>query len=302
MNRRDVLAWEQRWATPTALAAFAAVLFVIAAILVTTQGVGSGGGESELLRNVDAHRTAQLVSSILQGIGIGLLAVPLYYLFRSAKARSDRMRGQLVGVVAAAPLFLAALAILGGVSTLHAASDFVSNEVPHLLAKGVKLNSDHANEIANETISEAPLRPLAAGFGFAGQIGFVVAMVYTCLYAMRVGLLTRFWGSLGMALGAVSFLFFQFALLWFIYLGILLLRKDSQPPAWAAGEPIPWPTPGDKAAAAMESSPDENGTHPPQLKEPEDLPQLGEPRELEDPGESRKLEDPEEAAGGEQSR
>ena len=75
-------------------------------------------------------------------------------------------------------------------------------------------------------------------------------MVYTCLYAMRVGLLTRFWGSLGMALGAVSFLFFQFALLWFVYLGILLLRRDSLPPAWAAGEPIPWPTPGDKAAAA----------------------------------------------------
>lgn len=287
MNRRDVLAWEQRWAAPTAIAALAAVLFVVAAIVVATQGVGSGGGESELLRNVDAHRTAQLISSVLQAIGISLLAVPLYYLFRSAKARSDRMRGQLVGVIVAAPLFLAVLAILGGVSTLHAASGFVSNEVPHLLAKGVKLNSDHANEIAKETINEAPLRPLAAGFGFGGQIGFVVAMVYTCLYAMRVGLLTRFWGSLGMALGAVSFLFFQFTLLWFIYFGILLLRRDSQPPAWAAGEPIPWPTPGDKAAAAMESSPDDNGTLPPQLEEPDN------PREL---------EDPEEAAGEEQSR
>jgi hypothetical protein len=169
------------------------------------------------------------------------------------------------------------LAILGGVSTLHAASDFVSNEVPHLLAKGVKLNSDHANEVATETIDDAPLRPLAAGFGLGGQIGFVVAMVYTCLYAMRVGLLPRFWGSLGMALGAVSFLFFQFTLLWFIYFGILLLRKDSQPPAWAAGEPIPWPTPGDKAAAAMESSPADNGTRTPQLEEPTD------PDELEDP-------------------
>ena len=261
------MAWEERWATPTALAAFAAVLFVIAAILVATQGVGSAGGDSELLRNVEAHRSAQLISSILQAIGISLLAVPLYYLFRSAKARSDRMRGQLVGVIIAAPLFLGALAILGGVSTLHAASDFVSNEVPHLLAKGVKLESDHANEIATETISDAPLRPLAAGFGFGGQIGFVVAMIYTCLYAMRVGLLTRFWGSLGMALGAVSFLFFQFALLWFIYLGILLLRKDSQPPAWAAGEPIPWPTPGEKVAGVEQ--PEEDGpaeTRPPSVE------------------------------------
>jgi hypothetical protein len=273
------LAWEERWATPTALAAFGAVVFIVAAIIVATQGVGSAGGDSELLRNVDAHRSAQLFSSILQAIGISLLAVPLYYLFRSTKARSERMRGQLVGVVIAAPLFLAVLAILGGVSTLHAASDFVSNEVPHLLAKGVKLNSDHANEIATETINEAPLRPLAAGFGLGGQIGFVVAMVYTCLYAMRVGLLPRFWGSLGMALGAVSFLFFQFTLLWFIYFGILLLRRDSQPPAWAAGEPVPWPTSGDKAAAAMESNPADNGGLPPQLQEPEDLPELEEPED-----------------------
>ncbi len=257
MHRNQVVSWEERWSAPTALAALGAVAFVIAAIVVASQGVGSADGDSELLRNVDAHRTAQMISSILQAIGVGLLAAPLYFLFRSANARSERMRGQLVGVVVAAPLFLAALAILSGISTLHAASDFVSNEVPHLVAKGIALNSDRADEIANDTISDAPLRPLAAGFGLGGQLGFAVAMVYTCLYAMRVGLLPRFWGSLGMALGAVSFIFFQFALLWFIYLGILLLRRDSQPPAWAAGEPIPWPSPGDKAAGDLSSEVDE---------------------------------------------
>jgi hypothetical protein len=268
MHRNEVVSWEERWATPTALAALGAVAFVVAAIVVASQGVGGADGDSELLRNVEAHQTAQMISSILQAIGVGLLAAPLYYLFRSANARSERMRGQLVGVVIAAPLFLAALAILSGISTLHAASDFVSNEIPRLVAKGIALNSDRADEIANDTISDAPLRPLAAGFGFGGQLGFAVAMVYTCLYAMRVGLLPRFGGSLGMALGAVSFIFFQFALLWFVYLGILLLRRDSQPPAWAAGEAIPWPSPGDKAAAAMEPPPDDDAS--PQLEEPED--------------------------------
>ena len=118
------------------------------------------------------------------------------------------------------------------------------------------LGSDHANEIANETIDDAPCAPLAAGFGLAGQIGFIVAMVYTCLHAMRVGLLPRFWGSLGMALGAVSFIFFQFALLWFIYLGFLLIGRvpGGKPPAWESGEAIPWPTPGEKAAAEISAS------------------------------------------------
>ena len=126
-----------------------------------------------------------------------------------------------------------------------------------MAAHGISLTGEHANKAASEAIDNAPLRPLAAGFGIAGQLGFVVGMFYTSLYAMRTGLLSRFWGSLGMALGAVSFIFFQFALLWFVYLGLLLLGRvpGGRPPAWAAGEAVPWPTPGEKAAASLSPPP-----------------------------------------------
>jgi hypothetical protein len=278
-DREAALAWEERWSRPAALATLASILLIAAAIVVASQGVGSSGGDSELLRNVDAHRGAQLLSSILQAIGVGLLAAPLYYLFRAARARSDAMRGQLVGVVIAAPLFLAVLAILSGLSTLSAASDFVSNEVPRLMAKGVALSSDRANDVASDTINDAPLRPLAAGFGLGGQLGFVIAMFYTARYAMRTGLLTRFWGSLGMALGAVSFIFFQFTLLWFIYLGLLLagVVPGGKPPAWQSGEAEPWPSPGEKAAADM--------------GDPADGPPIeGEATEIEDPSSLESVE------------
>lgn len=257
-DRARQLAWEERWARPAALGALIGIVAIVAAIVVAGQAVGGSDGDSELLRNVDAHRDAQLVSSILQAIGVGLLALPLYYLFRAANARSETMRGQLVGVVVAAPIFLGVLAILSGISTLHAASEFVSDEVPRLLAKGVELNSDRADEVANDTIADAPLRPLAAGFGLGGQIGFVVAMFYTAMHAMRTGLLPRFWGSLGMALGAVSFIFFQFALLWFVYLGFLIagLVPGGRLPAWQSGKAEPLPTPGEKAAANLPSPPE----------------------------------------------
>ncbi|MGA8745764.1 MAG: hypothetical protein WB507_07865 [Solirubrobacterales bacterium] len=252
-GKEQVLEWERRWSVPAALAAFAAVLLVIGAIVIVTQGVGTGSGDATLLQDVNNHRAAQMISSILQAIGVALLALPLYYLFRAARVRSEKMRAQLVGVVVAAPLFLAGLAILSGVSTLHAASTFVANELPRLTAHRISLSSEHANKLASEAIDHAPLRPLAAGFGIAGQLGFVVGMFYTALYAMRTGLLSRFWGSLGMALGAVSFLFFQFALLWFVYLGLLLLGRvpGGRPPAWNTGEAVPWPTPGEKAAASL---------------------------------------------------
>jgi hypothetical protein len=253
-TRAEQLAWEERWSLPVVAATLLAIAAFVAAIVVAAQ-VGGGDGESELLRHIDAHSTARIVASILQGIGVGLLAAPLAYLFRAAKARSERMRGQLIGVVVAAPLFLTAAAILTGVSTVHAASEFVSGEVPHLLAKGIGLGSDRANEAATDTLDGESLRPLAAGFALGGQLGFAVAMFYTALYAMRTGLLTRFWGSLGLALGAVSFfpVLFQFAVLWFLYLALLIAGRvpGGRPPAWAAGEARPWPTPGEKASAEL---------------------------------------------------
>lgn len=254
-SREQVLAWEARWSRPAGLAALAAILCVIGAIVLAGQ-VGGADGDSELLRNIDAHSGAKLASNLLQALGIGLLALPLFVLFRAAEARSEMVRGQLVGVVIAAPIFLAISAIFTGLSSLSAANDFVSNEVPRLLEQGVALNSERANDVANDTLTDAPWRLLGAGFGLGGQIGFIFAMFYTAMHAMRVGLLTRFWGSLGMALGAVSFLFFQFTVLWYAYLGILLLGivPGGKPPAWQSGEPEPWPTPGEKAADEVDSA------------------------------------------------
>lgn len=270
MSRREALAWEQRWSLRAGLAALAAVALVIIAIIVASQAIGGGNGDAEFLRDIDAHRSGQILSSALQAIGLALLTLPLYYLFRAARERSETMRGQLVGVVIVAPLFLAGAALLGGISNLHAATDF--------LAKEVAGSGDHANKIATDTINDASLRPLGAGLGIAGQLGFVVAMFYSCLHAMRVGLLPRFWGSLGMALGAVSFIFFQFALLWFVYLGLLILGRapGGQPPAWTSGEAIPWPSPGEKAAASL--GPDGNGEAPDLPPPPEFPPPPEDPR------------------------
>lgn len=81
-------------------------------------------------------------------------------------------------------------------------------------------------------------------------------MVYTCLHAMRTGLLTRFWGSLGMALGAVSLLFLQFTVIWFIYAGLLFAGwvPGGRPRAWETGEAVPWPAPGEAQSKPSDES------------------------------------------------
>ena len=255
-SKQEVLAWEERWSRPAGIAALAAIVLLVASLIIGSQ-IGGGNGTAEQLQNVDQDSATQLISSILLALGFVLLVGPLYFLFRAARARSDRVRRQLVGVVIAGPLFFAAASVVLGFATVDAAGTFVEDKLPALERENVKLDSDKADEKAEDTFSEGSLAGLGVGLKFAGLIGFVVGFLYTSLWAMRVGLLTRFWGSLGIALAAVSVFFFQFALLWFVYLGLLLLGlvRGGRPPAWQSGEAEPWPTPGEKAAPRWDQAP-----------------------------------------------
>jgi hypothetical protein len=75
------------------------------------------------------------------------------------------------------------------------------------------------------------------------------------LNAMRVGLLTRFLGILGIASGALSVFqqFFVFApfieAFWLLTIGMMLLRPAIAPPAWRTGKAEPWPSQREAAEA-----------------------------------------------------
>lgn len=288
LGRQGVLDRERQWATPVAIATFAALgLLIVSTILISSV---SGDGEAEILRTADAHSSDVTVSSICQAAGLALLILPLVYLFRAAQARSDRVRGQLIGLVVAAPLFLAGAALFNATATNEAASDFVTGKVSSDLSlreargecradrrddetqfredyrKGAAALGDCAREkvaddAAANAISDAPTRNIATGLSFGGRFGLAFALAYSCLWAMRVGLLTRFWGSLGIALGvAALLLLIQFTLLWFLYFGLLVAGwiPGGRPPAWAAGKAIPWPTPGEKAATELSPEPEDS--------------------------------------------
>jgi hypothetical protein len=298
MNRSEVLAWEQRLRVPTALAAFGAVAFLVASIVVAIP-LG-GGGPAEGLRDLYEQSSRLTLVSALQGLGFLLLVAPLVYLYRAGLARSERMRKQFLPLVVAAPIALAVASVLNGVAADKAATAFV-DDPPRASLSAKEARADCRNELrddasgfrdefgsaasavsacaeekveddsAESAIEEASPRRLAEVIQFAGLLALAFALVYSCLHAMRVGLLTRFWGALGMAIGVASVLgLFQLGVIWFLYFGLLLMGwiPGGRPPAWAAGEAIPWPTPGDKAAEAMEPPPDDE-PHP-QLEEPED--------------------------------
>jgi hypothetical protein len=241
MSASQIRERERARALPTAIATFLAL-----ALFIGAGGFGAASAtllnpeliDSETLRSFEEDRSDLLSGTIMQSAALLLLAIPLFYLFQAASARSETMRHALIGITVAGPLFLAASGIVAWVALDQAASDFAT--------PGGGLGQP-VGEYVDDLVQDQGAYGAAQGLGFAGTFGLVVGMVYTSLHAMRVGLLTRFWGSLGMALG-VSILFLGVIglLVFFLAIGLLIagLWPRGRPPAWEEGRAVPWPAPG----------------------------------------------------------
>jgi len=286
VHRSQVTIWEERWRTPTVLATFGAVALLLASVVIGAS-LG-GGGEADSLRDLHDHASTVTLVSVIQAFGFLLLAMPLLYLFRAVRERSPRVRSQFLPLVMLAPIALSVAAVLNGVAANDAATAFVNGEGTSSLSRadatkecrteqgddasafrddfgtGSGALSDCAttkieNDRAEDAIKGTSIRKIAEGIQFGGLLALAFALIYSCLNGMRVGLLSRFWGALGIAIGAASiFGLFQLGIIWFIYFGLLVAGwlPGGRPPAWEAGEAVSWPSPGERVAADLEG-PDE---------------------------------------------
>jgi hypothetical protein len=271
--RRAQLAWEQRWAKPVAVAALLAVVaFVVSGAVASSV---SGDGEAALLRAAHEHSSDVTLSGAIDVVAFLLLAFPLAYLFRVVKGRAERMQGQMIVLVVLAPLCLAVSTGLGVAAKHDAANQFTAGEAKSTLSRSEARKecasqkeserascerSELEDDEASNAASEASLSGLARIFGLIGGLSLIVGMFYTSLWAMRTGVLSRFWAALGMALGVTVLLgIILFLLLWLVYLGLLIggWVPGGRPPAWAAGEAVPWPSAGEKVAAELAAEPED---------------------------------------------
>lgn len=108
---------------------------------------------------------------------------------------------------------------------------------------------------ATHTTDENGTLQVSQGLLVPSVLGLIVMMIYIPLQSLRAGLIPRFLGSLGIALGASMILILPIAVLamlaWTGFLGLTFVGRvpGGRPPAWDAGEAIPWPRPGDRSSA-----------------------------------------------------
>jgi hypothetical protein len=260
MSKKQILAREQRWAIPAAIAPVVALTLLIVSIVVTQSNQPVVDNDPGFLRNYDENSSILLIAAIIQGLSLLLLAVPFMNLFRATAARREGFRETLVGLTVAGPVFLAIGAVVVWAGFSEAADIFVDSFDSGPGADGP---GEPAGERAEDAVQDSSILVIGQGLSFAGALAAGIAMVYTGINSQRVGLLTRFWGTLGAALGVfialaglVGVLVYVLlqgligvaAYAWFVVSGMVAAGwwPGDRPPAWAAGEAIPWPPPGER--------------------------------------------------------
>ncbi|MFL5843287.1 MAG: hypothetical protein ACJ762_01255 [Solirubrobacteraceae bacterium] len=247
------LAWEAQWAPRAATVAILAGLATIAGTLISnialrgrpqvtiTDGLGDLANPTNphgllepLLLKLNDNLPAFTGGQIVTALSGPLTALALIYLFRAVQARNPGLgRSALIAVVAGGVASFVG-GVVGPTAVAMSVSDFVSS-------------ANHSTQAAHDALQ--PSAALTAGLiAFIGRVALGLGIVLVALNAMRVGLLTRFMGMLGIMAGAfMAFPLIQLPIVqafWLVGIGVLFLGRfpNGTPPAWETGRAEPWPT------------------------------------------------------------
>jgi len=203
------------------------------------QRAGEPGLATPRLLFLHDKALALLGVAILQSLAVIALGALVIVLFRAAHGRGSTVPrvSHLLAMFGAVASVVGALGMQAAV--MVKVSEFASS-------------SDHSTAAAHDALRSDIVTAMQA-VGQIGILALAAAVVLVSLGAMRVGLLTRFLGVLGVIVGALMVLFgpaglgappFLVQALWLLMVGALLTGRMPRglPPAWRSGEAIPWPS------------------------------------------------------------
>ena len=208
------------------------------------------------VRHVEAlgDKAAVLVtSSVVAVISVLLAAFALHYLDRATRARRPETgRAARIAIVAAAVLYPVGHLVYDGARYIGAAG----------------FDGTTAEDARDVLLS--PVANAGAILEYFGTFALALAFMLVALNAMKVGLLTRLWGILGVVVGVLAV--FQLdrpqflRAIWLVAVGLLVLERwpGGVPPAWRTGRAEPWPTQQElrERRAALEGGGGAGGTTP----------------------------------------
>lgn len=190
------------------------------------------------VRFVSHHAFALIAGSALSALSLLALTAVLLVLLKASRLRRPEGIWQ-----AAVPVV-----IVGGVG-------FALVGLGHQIATAILSHSfttgtDFSNKAVDRVLATGGVNVAAQYISLMTGLALTAGMIYTCTTSMRLGLLTRWMGFLGILAALLIFLPIGGATLevipafWMAALGILFMGRwpNGDLPAWTSGEARQWPT------------------------------------------------------------
>jgi hypothetical protein len=189
------------------------------------------------VRFISKHSLALIAGSTLAAIAIGGLTLVLLLLLNATRFRRPNMWS------AARPLVLGGGIALAVVSIGH---QVVSALETHNFAVG----HNFTNHAVDNALTKGSANVITDYLDLVAGLAFAAGMIGVVLNALRVGLIARWMGILGIFTAILIFVPLGGAQLevvpafWIVMMGILYAGRwpNGDPPAWMAGAARPWPS------------------------------------------------------------
>jgi hypothetical protein len=232
----EQVSYESRVKLRQALIAGAAGILLVAAAAVQITGVHTKVDELTLDLITEHKRfPLDLIGAIINGFGLVALAATLNYMFEVSRARNEQIQPWIRWLALVGGVLSAIAAVAYAAVIASKASDFVNHGTQ---------TYQQANALTSGGLIVAlPLIAQLASLLLTG--GFI----WISLNAMRVGLLTRFMGYLGIFAGVLVLFPIGSPVpvvqgFWLLAVAYLLTGRwpSGVPAAWSSGAMVPWPT------------------------------------------------------------
>ncbi len=244
MTPEEQLVFESRQRPRQIVFAAAGGLLLIIASIIGLMGPHSPVSELTLNLITENHRASyDIFATILNSLAEISFGITLWYLWRCTRSRATKSLTYLPILTGIGVVIAAVTGIVYVLAFAHIATEFVSSGAQ---------TYDQANRLESSGVIA-----LCKILGQLGALLIAVSFVLVSLQSMRVGLLPKFMGYVGMLAGAL-FLFPITAipivqLFWLLALAMLFAGRwpDGVPAAWRTGQAEAWPSSAEMRARRM---------------------------------------------------
>jgi hypothetical protein len=196
------------------------------------------------VKYISHHALALIAGSVVKSAAIVILTLILLFLLDATKFRRPETWR------ATRPLLL-----IGGIGL--AIVNVVHQIISAIQAHNFAVGHDLSNSAVEQALTKGAVNVGSQYVDLLVTIFLTAGMIATSINAIRVGLLTRWMGIIGIFAGILIFVPIGGATLeiipafWMLGMGILFLGRwpNGDPPAWSTGEARPWPTQAERRAA-----------------------------------------------------